>query len=94
LEPGAWSQACIGEVTGSARIPSFIVHRYTDDPVGFGIERVEAQFIGDIEADKDTTDEACGETEDVYKGKDFFPEEVAEGQFEIVPDHKPMMILL
>ena len=48
------------------------------DAGGFAVEVVEAELVGDEEADEDAAGEADGEAEDIDKGKGFFPEEMAD----------------
>ena len=51
------------------------------------MEGVEAQLVGNKEPDQDAAGQADGQPEDIDKRKGFFPEEVSEGEFQVVLYH-------
>jgi hypothetical protein len=76
-----------GEGRGKDGTAAGDFHGHVGDAAGIGMIAVEAQFIGYEKPDEDTTCEADSQPEDIDKGKGLFPEEVSEGEFQVVFDH-------
>ena len=55
------------------------------------VEPVIAQLIVHIEHDRDAAGDADGETDDVDQRICFLPEEISQGDFEIVGNHEEIL---
>jgi hypothetical protein len=61
---------------------------YPVGTVGVGVVPVEAELVQDIGEDEQAAGQAHGQTEQVDEGNEFVFRQVAEGDLQIVPDHR------
>jgi hypothetical protein len=59
----------------------------TPDAICVCVIFVKAQLIRDVQSDEQAAGDADRQTEEIYKAEALVPEEVSEGDFEIVAKH-------
>ena len=74
----AWSHPRAGNGDLRNGIPETILHGDPGDARAVGVKGVEAELIGYEQSNKDATDQADGEAENIDERKSLFPDEVAK----------------